>query len=246
VRYLILSDIHSNWEALRTVLWDAQDEYEAILCCGDLVGYGPDPNRVVEWVRENVPTVIRGNHDRACAGMDDIEWFNPVAQAGTRWTIGELTPDNTDYLRRMHPGPAIVDDFMLVHGSPLDEDEYVANVHDAANVFPYIEAAITFFGHTHLQGGFQWAGEEPAAIPFPTVPSSELRFSLAGDGVWMVNPGSVGQPRDGDPRAAYALFDSESRDLRLRRVTYDTDLVCQRVIEAGLPPTLGTRLARGR
>jgi predicted phosphodiesterase len=246
VRYLVLSDLHSNWEALQAVLADAAGSYDAIVSCGDLVGYGPDPNRIVDWARLNLHTVIRGNHDRACAGMDDIEWFNPVAQTATRWTMAKLTPENADFLRKMSPGPVVVEDFVLVHGSPLDEDEYVVSLADASNVFPYLEAGLTFFGHTHLQGGFIWSGEEQWALATPTAPHEEVVIDMDPEAVWMVNPGSVGQPRDGDPRAAYALYDSEARQLRLRRVAYDTVVACARVIDAGLPEPLGTRLSLGR
>jgi len=246
VKYLVLSDLHSNWEALQAVLEDARGRYDAIVSCGDLVGYGPEPNRIVDWARQNLLTVIRGNHDRACAGMEDIEWFNPVAQAATRWTMARLTPANVEYLRNLTPGPTLVEDFILVHGSPLDEDEYVVSLGDASNVFPYLEAGVNFFGHTHLQGGFTWSGEDQWGIRSPDPPNAEIRIVLDPDAVWLVNPGSVGQPRDGDPRAAYAIYDPRDRELLLRRVAYDTSAVCSRVIEAGLPPALGTRLGLGR
>ena len=110
MRYLILSDIHSNWEALEAVLKDAAGAYDTVLCCGDLVGYCADPNRVLDWCRANVKRIVRGNHDKVVAGLDGLEWFNPVAQAASLWTRHELTPENLDYLANLPKGPLTVDD----------------------------------------------------------------------------------------------------------------------------------------
>lgn len=246
MRYLIVSDLHSSWEALQAVLGDAKGEYDRIVSCGDLVGYGPEPNRVIDWARSNLHAVIRGNHDRACCGLEDLEWFNPMAREATRWTIGHLTPENRNYLRDLPQGPVRVEDFLLVHGSPLDEDEYIASAADAANVFPYLELAVTFFGHTHLQGGFMWMNDVQYALPRPDFGEYRTRMPLDPANAWLINPGSVGQPRDGDPRAGYALYDSETRSLVLGRVRYDTDAVRKHMVNAGLPPGLASRLALGR
>ncbi len=156
MRYLVISDIHSNIEALEAVLKDARGLYERIVCCGDLAGYGPDPNAVIEWSRENLDAVIRGNHDRACSGLENLEWFNPVAKMATEWTMAHLSPENLAWLQALPQGPMVVDGFRLIHGSPLDEDEYVMPFTDARNVFAYLEGQVGFFGHTHLQGGFAW------------------------------------------------------------------------------------------
>jgi predicted phosphodiesterase len=246
VRYLLLSDLHSNREALDAVLADCHGTYDRIVSCGDLVGYGPDPNYVVEWSRQNLHTVIRGNHDRACCGLENPEWFNPVALAATKWTIARLSMENMEWLRGLPRGPAEVGDFLLVHGSPLDEDEYLATLDDAHNVFPYLESPITFFGHTHLQGGWMWTDESPQVIARPGPQVSSLTIELDPQSLWLINPGSVGQPRDSDPRAAYAIFDTEVREVQLRRVGYDTDAVRQKIELSGLPAVLGTRLAHGR
>jgi predicted phosphodiesterase len=246
VKYLLLSDVHSNWEALQAVLRDSGGEYDRILSCGDLVGYGPEPNRTLNWARENVDIVVRGNHDRACCGLEDLEWFNPVARVATRWTIDKLTVQNADYLRNLPRGPVLVEDFLLVHGSPLDEDEYIVSMADASNVFPYLEAGVTFFGHTHVQGGFMWMNDEQYPVYGPSACEAADERFLDKDYAWLINPGSVGQPRDGDPRAAYCLYDSEKRVLQLRRVAYDTEAVGIRMVEAGLPPALGARLNFGR
>jgi predicted phosphodiesterase len=246
VRYLLISDVHGNWEALEAVLAEAGGEYDQIVCCGDLIGYGPDPNRVIDWARENLHAVIRGNHDRACCGLYDLEWFNPIAQAACRWTMSQLTGENVEWLRALAPGPVTVDGFMVAHGSPLDEDEYVVSLSDATNVFSCLEWNLTFFGHTHLQGGFAWANGVRYAIVRPHAAESCVWLHLDPEGAYLINPGSVGQPRDGDPRAAYAIFESGSRDLMLRRVGYDYEAVRQKIERAGLPPALGSRLALGR
>ena len=246
MRYLLLSDLHSNREALDAVLADCPGTYDRIISCGDLVGYGPDPNYVVEWSRQNLHTVIRGNHDRACCGLENPEWFNPVALTATKWTIAELSAENHAWLRELKRGPVELDDFLLVHGSPLDEDEYLATMDDANNVFPYLEAHLTFFGHTHLQGGWVWPDESPRVIARPEPQVSTLTIEVDAQSLWLINPGSVGQPRDADPRAAYAIFDSESRQVQLRRVAYDTEAVRRKIEMAGLPIVLGTRLAHGR
>lgn len=246
MRYLLISDLHGNLEALESVLEDAKGQYDRIVCCGDLVGYGPDPNGVVDWARANLFAVIRGNHDRACCGLEDLEWFNPIAQSASRWTMAHLSPENLEWLRALPRGPVVIDGFSLAHGSPLDEDEYIASSADAANVFDYLDHAITFIGHTHLQGGFLWADGRREAIARPRRDEHEVRIRLSPDGIYLINPGSTGQPRDTDPRAAYALYDNESRDLVLRRVAYDHDAVRRKIEAAGLPPALGFRLAHGR
>jgi diadenosine tetraphosphatase ApaH/serine/threonine PP2A family protein phosphatase len=139
-----------------------------------------------------------------------------------------------------------VDGFLMVHGSPLDEDEYVFSLGDAANVFAYLESDVTFFGHTHLQGGFAWVNGWQYSIVRPRPEQPFVCLRIDPKGAYLINPGSVGQPRDGDPRAAYALFDSEKRELILGRVAYDYEAVSRKIEQGGLPPALGTRLAIGR
>ena len=243
MRYLILSDLHANWEALEAVLADAQGEYDRIVCCGDVVGYGADPNRVTEWVRQNVPVIVRGNHDRACVGLDDLQWFNPVARRAAEWTQTELTPDNFQFLRDLERGPRELSGIALVHGSPADEDEYVITADDAAQLWPYLPAPLTFFGHTHLQGGFQFIRKQVRDV----LKATTARETVAVDpeGWYLINPGSVGQPRDGDPSAAWALYDNAQRLLTFRRSRYDVAGAQRKIHEAGLPAALALRLARG-
>lgn len=242
--FLIVSDIHANLEALQAVLDDARGRYDRILCLGDLVGYGADPNAVVDWTRENVTVVIRGNHDRASAaedpsGFDTIETFNPAAQSSTHWTRDALTPENRTYLEALPRGPLFYKGVDLVHGSPADEDEYVISVSDAAPLLESLGAPLTFFGHTHKQGGFRLARR--TTVPLPR----DRALELEPDYFYLVNPGSVGQPRDADPRAAYAVYSPEERMVEFRRVAYDVDRAAAKIRAAGLPDFLAARLHEG-
>ena len=245
MRYLILSDIHANWEALQAVLADAEGAYETILCLGDMVGYGADPNAVTEWVRDNVATVIRGNHDKVCCGLEDPELFNPIAKTAALWTYRELTEQNRDYLAALPKGPAAVDGFLMVHGSVLDEDEYLLDPRDTLLQFVNADGKPVFFGHTHIQGGFMlWqVGEKakPAAL-HPDGAALQVR----PDRGQLLNPGSVGQPRDLNWLAAYAFYDSEKKLLEFRRCEYDLAKAQRKIREAGLPVALAERLALGR
>lgn len=246
MRYLILSDIHSNWEALQAVAGEARGGYDQALCCGDLVGYGGDPNAVVDWVRANCAVTIRGNHDRACAGLEELEWFNPVARAAVAWTLKALTDGNRQYLRELPKGPAAMDGFELAHGSASDEDEYVLTADEALEAFAYIESRLVFFGHTHVQGGYVWNRERVEILPSPFGRLRQRNMPIEPECAYLVNPGSVGQPRDGDPRAAFAIYDSDSGMVAYRRIDYDLQEAQRKIREAGLPPILADRLAVGR
>jgi predicted phosphodiesterase len=250
--YLILSDIHGNYEALEAVLEDARGRYGKILCLGDLVGYGADPNQVTEWAKSNVASVVRGNHDRACTGADLLEYFNPSARASALWTRGTLTPGNSNYLEHLARGPLHVTHsgasrlsgtqsggFDLVHGSPLDEDEYLVGVEDVQFLRESLETKLTFFGHTHVQGGFLLAPRSVKRI----VPDRVLQ--LEPDYYYLINPGSVGQPRDGDPRAAYALYSPEDRTVEYHRAPYDIGKAAAKILQADLPESLAMRLFEG-
>lgn len=246
--YLILSDIHANLEALEAVLKDAEGLYDRILCLGDLVGYGADPNAVVDWARTNLQVVVRGNHDKACVGMDDLEGYNVAARKSAEWTRSELTAESREYLERLPRGPVPYVggkgetgdvQFDLVHGSPLDEDEYLITASDVWGVAESIETQLTFFGHTHVQGGFAVARNGILRI----IPEGVLETDLGH--LFLVNPGSVGQPRDADPRAAYALYSSENRTVDYRRVNYDVDRAAAKIRAAGLPDSLAARLYEG-
>jgi predicted phosphodiesterase len=246
LRYLILSDIHANWEALQAVLNHAAGAYDKVVCCGDLVGYGPDPNAIVEWVRSSVAFVIRGNHDKAAVGLEDLEWFNPVARAAAIWTQTELTPENGEYVKRLARGPMAVDNYLIAHGSPLDEDEYLIGGAEVAQVFEYLDRNLTFFGHTHVQGGFSVARGRGYILQGPAPGEESAGLDLEPDAAYLINPGAVGQPRDGDPRAAYAVYDPAGRSVVYYREEYDIASVQAKIRGAGLPDFLADRLTVGQ
>jgi len=245
VRYLILSDIHSNWEALEAVLRDAKGKFDEILCLGDIVGYGADANAVVEWTRANVKKIIRGNHDRVAVEPKDMEWFNPVARQGAIWTRDALTEENLAYVGSLPKGPLVLGDFQISHGSPLDEDEYVVSPSEAGQFWGYLDTPVTFFGHTHVQGGFRLHRNGVRGIGSVGASESGCEVELEEDCFHLVNPGSVGQPRDGDPRAAYAIYTPKEGLLNFRRVAYDVETAQRKILEAGLPPVLADRLSIG-
>ena len=246
MRYLIVSDLHANWQALEAVVREAAGGYDRALCCGDLVGYGADPNLVVDWVRAHCAVVVRGNHDKVSTGQEDLEWFNPVARTSALWTQANLTPENAEYIRSLPKGPVLLDGFQVLHGSPFDEDEYVMAASEAGQAFGYLESRLAFFGHTHVQGGFIWNHSRVETIPGTSKRSRRQEMEVDAECGYLVNPGSVGQPRDGDPRAAYALYDSGARTVTYCRVPYDVAAAQEKIQRAGLPGILADRLSKGR
>ncbi|MBI1955107.1 MAG: metallophosphoesterase family protein [Acidobacteria bacterium] len=248
MRILVVSDLHSNLEGLQAVLAAAQGEYTQVVCCGDLVGYGPDPNSIVDWVRGNVSAVVRGNHDKVCCGIDDAAEFNEVAKAAAYWTRGQLTPENLQYLRDLLVGPLeVMGRFTILHGSPWDEDEYITASWEAAEVFQLLTHPVSFFGHTHLQGGFFRALSSPVqAISIPVGKGETRRvMELKATHTYYVNPGSVGQPRDGDSRAGFAIYDTAGF-IEFGRTAYDLESTANKMRQVGLPELLARRLSLGR
>lgn len=245
LRFLILSDVHANWYALQAVLADSDKQFDQIICCGDLVGYNPHPAKIIEWTQTNCGAVIRGNHDKVVAGIDDLEWFNEVAQAAARWTTANLGPEELQYLRELPKGPLQIEEFAICHGAPQDEDEYITNAREAVACFAHLQLPLAFFGHTHLQGGFFSKHGRIGAIPQVPRGEREAAIALEPDIFYMINPGAVGQPRDGDPRAAYAIFDSDQRLITLRRTPYKIQKTAEDIHEAGLPEVLAFRLFQG-
>lgn len=246
MRFLILSDLHANIEALDAVLADANGKYDQIVCCGDLVGYNADPSAVVEWTKTHCRAVIRGNHDKAIAGIDDLDWFNPAAQASARWTRKQLSAEQLRYLHELPKGPVIVEGFELIHGAPFDEDEYVLSPETASESINALEHEVGFFGHTHLQGGFFEKRRRLGGLGRLHGDENEMTMELEHDTFYLINPGSVGQPRDGDPRAAYAIYDNSARFIQFRRVRYPVEQTLAKIRAAGLPDILGLRLLRGQ
>jgi diadenosine tetraphosphatase ApaH/serine/threonine PP2A family protein phosphatase len=247
VRYLILSDVHANLTALLASLSACEGRWERAVCLGDLVGYGPDPNEVIDRVRDLAGTIIRGNHDKAACGMEAIETFNPVARLAIEWTRAQLRPDNLRYLQELPAGPAQIDGLTLVHGALHDEDEYVFAPAQALDTLLTSPDPVTFFGHTHFQGGFSYRGELVDLIQLRPRPGSSFSALRLEPGTrYLLNPGSIGQPRDGDPRAAFAIADLDHMVVEFWRVPYDILAVQNRMARAGTPEALILRLAFGR
>jgi diadenosine tetraphosphatase ApaH/serine/threonine PP2A family protein phosphatase len=246
MRYLVVSDIHANIEAFTAVLDAApRDTWDAFVVLGDLVGYGAEPNAVIDKVRELAPVaVIRGNHDKAACGLDDGSNFNQIARYAAAWTGDTLTPDNREYLRVLPPGPIALDDRVeICHGSPFDEDHYIFDAQDARRALESTRHRVCLFGHTHLPVVFAAAGGKFRG----TVPDvDDLTVTLEDAVRYLVNVGSVGQPRDGDPRAAFAVYDSDGPSIQLRRVAYPVQIAQRKISKAGLPQSLANRLAIGR
>jgi predicted phosphodiesterase len=251
VRILLISDIHANLEALEACL-AAAPSFDRVVNLGDIVGYGASPNEVTTRARELGKVFVRGNHDRAATGLMDLDDFNPMAAAASIWTRNQLSPDNLDWLRALPRGPIPVEDaaaVQLVHGSPNDEDEYVVSLGDALGSLITVAVPLTFFGHTHLQGGFfaNEAGADGFRPEYKTVGQTEsVSLQLKPDARYMINPGSVGQPRDGDWRAAFGLYDTDAQIFQFHRTPYNLKAAQDRIFDAKLPPRLATRLAAGR
>ena len=244
MRYLILTDVHANADALEAVLrWVRRKHIDVVVSLGDLVGYGAAPNRVIDEVRRLRGDVrhIRGNHDKVASGIEEGLGFNPVALAAARWTRDRLVPANQRFVAALPAGPSTEDGFLYCHGSPLDEDVYIFNARDAGEVFGTAEFDLCFFGHTHVAGCFVHDGGETRRLPLEHRATLELEPGMR----YLVNPGAVGQPRDRDPRAACAIYDSDRRVVHWCRVDYPVGRAQQRILKAGLPKILAERLSRG-
>jgi diadenosine tetraphosphatase ApaH/serine/threonine PP2A family protein phosphatase len=243
VRYLVLSDIHANLEALDAAL-AAAGPYDHALVLGDLVGYGADPDDVIDRIRAlPAATLIRGNHDKVATGLEGVDGFNHLARYAIQWTAARLAPGHRAWLAALPAGPACIDGLVeICHGSPFDEDVYIFDDLDARHALDVSERPLCLFGHTHPPAIF-CLDREFEIIPVGR--SAVLDLTL-GSGRFLVNCGAVGQPRDGDPRAAYGILDSGTRVLSLRRVHYDVATAQAKIISAGLPDVLAQRLALGR
>jgi diadenosine tetraphosphatase ApaH/serine/threonine PP2A family protein phosphatase len=247
LRYLILSDIHANIDAFEAVLAAAPAaSWDRVLVLGDLVGYGAEPNAVIErTLALNPVAVIRGNHDKAASGIEDGSSFNYVARLSAQWTHEALTPEYREYLRMLPQGPATIDDTIeICHGAPFDEDHYIFDSDDASRALDAASRPLCLFGHTHLPVVFR---RHPALFDgfLPEGPNDSTLEVVPGVN-YLVNVGSVGQPRDGDPRAAFGIYDSAESTLVMRRVKYPVEIAQRRILDAGLPASLANRLGIGR
>lgn len=248
MRFLILSDIHANLTALEAALATAEGRWDKAVCLGDVVGYGPDPNEVIDRIRAISAMTIRGNHDKVACGLTSADDFNPIARAAILWTRQQLRPENREYIEKLPIGPASADGFSLVHGALRDEDAYVVAPAQALDSLLEAPSPVTFFGHTHLQGGFSLgADNEVHALRFkPADGEPFAKLEIKKGITYLLNPGSIGQPRDGDPRAAFAIGDLSRGEVEFWRVPYDVESVQQRMEKAGLPESLVLRLSLGR
>lgn len=247
MRFLILSDIHANVTALQAALASVEGRWDRAICLGDIVGYGPDPNEAIDLVRTLEPVLIRGNHDKAACGQTDASDFNPVARTAAEWTTRQLRPDNLDFLRALPMGPARADGLTLVHGAVVDEDEYIFAPAQALDSLLESPTPVTFFGHTHFQGGFSYRNSQLEVIQLKPRPGANFAALQIDEGTrYLLNPGSIGQPRDGDPRAGFAIADLDHQVTEFWRVPYDFAAVQERMKVAGLPEPLILRLAFGR
>lgn len=222
MRYGIVADIHGNQEALLAVIRQLEGKVDQIVCLGDVVGYGPNPNECCELLRERKILSVAGNHEKATIGEIELAWFNKNAAAAVRWTQKVLTPENLQYIQGL---PLTLDfpKFQIVHGSLVNPaEEYLTDLNAALPTFALMEKPLLFVGHTHRP------------------------LNLGQEGKKIVNPGSVGQPRDGDPRSAYIIYDSVKEETPLFRVKYDVETVQKKMRTAGLPQFLIERLSEGR
>ncbi len=243
MRYLIITDIHANLEAFEAVLGVA-GEWDATLCLGDIVGYGPNPNECVARLRQlpNLATVI-GNHDVAALGEMDLNAFNPLARAAAEWTRDVMSSETEQFLRNLGQVEE-VGSVTLVHGSPRDPVwEYLDRLSQAPENFARFTTKLCFVGHTHVPRVFTQQTETKETDVF--VPEPEQSLDLTQSARLIVNPGSVGQPRDGDPRAAYATYDSQADTFEFHRVEYPIQQTQKKMRADGLPEPLAERLAFG-
>ena len=248
MRYLILSDIHSNQEAFEACVQRAKDAgYDSVLCCGDIVGYGPSPIEAIDGIRSLNAITIRGNHDRVAAGLDEATQFNPHARRAVYWTRAVLPESYREYLANLPIGPLdVTAEAQLVHGAVSHEDDYIFTEADADENFLLTDKAITFFGHSHFPVVFcsDAAGNSVQATSYEFDEFIAVKCE-AGKKLF-VNPGSVGQPRDGDSRASFAIWDEDRGRMEFYRVEYDVKATQNKMRAADLPVYLIDRLAHGR
>ncbi len=246
MRYLILSDIHSNKEALSAALsFMRRKRWDKVVFLGDLVGYGADPNSTVDLLRSLRPmAAVRGNHDKVCSGIENGEMFNRIALEAAMWTRKKLTPSNLRWLKQLPEGPVVVDDsFAISHGTPIDEDAYIFGEIEALNVFRQTPFELCFFGHSHFPVVFALSPDEITTI---LTVAPVFRLKMRPGVRYLVNPGSIGQPRDGNPLCSFAIYDSDAGTIAIHRVAYPIQATQRKILAAGLPRPLADRLGVGR
>jgi len=243
MRYAILADIHANLAALTAVLEDikGKDGVDELWCLGDIVGYGPEPGECIKLLRQYNPVCVAGNHDLGAVGRLELSYFNPAAAEACQWTAEKLNPVDARYLEDL-PKTVQKGDFLLAHGSPMEPVmEYVMSTSVAEKNFSFFNSQFCLVGHTHVPMAFKQEDDSCSSIAL----SPGIGLVMHGHRM-IINPGAVGQPRDGDPRASYAIYDSEGHMLRLYRVSYDIRATQDKMMQAGLPISLVTRLEKGK
>ena len=241
MRILVITDVHANLEALDAVLGDA-GEFDVLWSLGDVVGYGPEPNECIERIKDLNHVAIPGNHDWGVLGKLDLEDFNEDARRANLWTREQLCPGARSYLQALEQ-TAVVGDYTLAHGSPRHPIwEYIFYPSSAETSLRYFDTPICLVGHTHVPAIFRDPGEGAAVQVISPPISRPVRLDEAR---YIINPGSVGQPRDADPRAAYLLLDTEENMLEHRRVSYDVSATQRKMRALGMSPRLAARLEFG-
>jgi diadenosine tetraphosphatase ApaH/serine/threonine PP2A family protein phosphatase len=247
VRYAVLSDVHGNLEALSTVLADAASEGAlGILCLGDAVGYGADPVPCIELLGERSTRMVAGNHEHGALGLLDVRWFNSAARAAALWTRDRLGADHQSFLSGL-PLATTHGEATCVHASPRrpEEWDYLLSAEDGFQAFGDFATRLCFVGHSHRPGVWSLGSSGPAYEDLAGPAFHDHRIPFHDGRRYIINVGSVGQPRDRDPRAAYVLWDEDERSVTLRRVTYDHKAAAAKILRAGLPRALADRLAHG-
>ena len=245
MRALVVSDLHSNFEPLRSVVSRVRrKKFDSVVCLGDFVGYCAEPNQVLDTMRtiRGTKLYVRGNHDRVAAGIEDGAGFNPAAKEAAFWTRTKLSAPNRRFLEKLSVGPVRHNSVMICHGSPYHEDEYIFTEHHAAQILLEYDATFILYGHTHLPVVFSLDQRRNVG---GLLIRGEATIRLERGMRYLINPGSVGQPRDRDPQASCAIFDSERMTVQFFRVAYDYTKTQRSILKAGLPPILAERLAYG-
>lgn len=241
MKYAILSDIHGNLEAFQAVLKDlSQEKADQAFFLGDGVGYGADPNSCIKLLQELTPIVVAGNHDWATVGLTEQSYFTPVAKAAIEWTIRKVTVSHQEFLKKI-PLMQKHHNFTLVHATSFEPEawNYIFSLQEASLNFQHHDQKICFIGHSHTPIAF---GQDEEG---KTYVLSDTTFTLRDSHRYIINVGSVGQPRDGDPRAAYGIYNPDDSRFILKRIPYNIEGAQKKIIEAGLPHFLATKLASG-
>lgn len=244
MKYLVISDIHSNLESFEKLLnLKKVKEVDKILFLGDLVGYGANPNEVIDLFLSLKNTfLVRGNHDKVVAGIESSSLFNPVAAFSAEWSKNQISKKNLEFLKNLDTGPKIVDHFSTIcHGSTFDEDYYVFSIFEASESMKNMSTSVGFFGHTHFPVMYLLRNNKIDTVPF----TKETKIKLDPNTKYFINPGSIGQPRDKDPRPSFIIFDSNKRELLFQRFSYSIKKTQKKIRDAGLPDVLAARLESG-